>query len=269
MTQRGSPPPAEVPTPEPLPEPVPTLAPRPLPDLPQRVSVLVLEEAGAEHMAVDVPSTEMGPLLPVLVRRHNPEAGVRAPILIRVPSHREAPPSAPARTPPSRPRPQPQPPHPAHEPTLLSPVLRHPLVPHLRAWHVDRHVVLRTVQIIPVHTEERWRVKPVDKPEGHGWGRQRTAHAATPVNSCCVVRALLATAALGEACRRATAHCWAEDVLRDICRRAADRPRTGRGSSADGQRIIGGRAADRRRTIRRRNFGGPEISGFGLHFSFG
>ncbi|KAJ7760858.1 hypothetical protein DFH07DRAFT_957387 [Mycena maculata] len=62
MTQQSPPPPAEAPAPAPLdlPEPVPALAPRPLPEPPQRTSALVLDEAGAEHMAVEVPSAEMG-----------------------------------------------------------------------------------------------------------------------------------------------------------------------------------------------------------------
>ncbi|KAF7350075.1 hypothetical protein MVEN_01309400 [Mycena venus] len=66
MNQNSPPPPEEpiaIPAPEPIPvpEPVPALSPgparepRPLPEPPRRTSVIVVDESGAEHMAIELP----------------------------------------------------------------------------------------------------------------------------------------------------------------------------------------------------------------------
>ncbi|KAJ7202629.1 hypothetical protein GGX14DRAFT_154617 [Mycena pura] len=60
LTNAQSPPPPPPAEPIPVPEPVPTLSPfpRPLPEPPRRTSTV--DEAGAEHMTVDVPPAEAG-----------------------------------------------------------------------------------------------------------------------------------------------------------------------------------------------------------------
>ncbi|KAJ7731451.1 hypothetical protein DFH07DRAFT_781275 [Mycena maculata] len=281
MTQRGSPPPAEAPTPEPLPEPVPMLALRPLPDPPRWVSVLVLEEAGTEHMAVDVPSTEMGSLLPVRVRRHDPEAG----------------------GPPIRAR---------KNPTLVPasattgvggfntycgsvfPVIPVPSLPSIPSVIAVPRLDLRVLtsargsRRTPLTNPPRFRPCSVIH-----WYPISALGTSTAMSCFAPSRSSRYTLKngswVGTTAYRARSNarefvscctCAARDggTGRGLSPsngpllgggRAPGYLQTSSGSSADGQRIIGGRAADRRRIVRRRNFGGPEISGFGLHFSFG